>query len=65
MFDLGQRNRIRIVRKRRGLRQIDLAEKVGFFQSEISEIQTGDRKPNIYLAKRIARSLGVSLDEML
>jgi putative transcriptional regulator len=64
MMEERSRNRIKEVRKRKGLRQADLALKIGIFQSELSEIETGLRKPNVYLAKRIARALGVSLDEI-
>jgi putative transcriptional regulator len=46
------------------LRQIDLARIVGVFQSEISEIECGKRKPSIYIAKKIAKALGVSLDDL-
>jgi len=35
-----------------------------FFQSEISEIECEKRKPSVYLAKRIAEALGVSLDDL-
>jgi len=38
------KNRIREIRKQRGLRQVDLARIVGVFQSEISEIECGKRK---------------------
>lgn len=58
------KNRIREVRERKGLRQADLANMLEIFQSEISEIETDERKPNVYLAKRIARALGVSVDEI-
>jgi len=58
------KNRLRTLRKNKGLRQADLAMKVNIFQSEISKIETGERRPNVYLAKRIARALGVSLDEI-
>lgn len=58
------KNRIRELRIEKGLKQSELAEKVGIFQSELSEIETGVRKPSVYLAKRIARVLGVSLDEI-
>ena len=64
MIKIKPENRIREVRKQRGMKQAVLAEKVGIFQSEISEIESGERKPNVYLAKRIARALGVSLDEI-
>jgi transcriptional regulator with XRE-family HTH domain len=37
---------------------------VGIFQSEISEIECGKRKPSIYLAKKITEALGVSLDDL-
>jgi len=64
MQKVKPKNRLREVRRRKGLRQSDLAKKVGIFQSEISEIETGERKPSVYLAKRIAKALGVSLDEL-
>jgi putative transcriptional regulator len=41
-----------------------LASKVGIFQSEISEIETGERKPNVYLAKKIAKVLGKTIDDI-
>ena len=58
------KNRIREFRKKRGLRQIDLARLVGIFQSELSEIERGIRKPSVYLAKKIAKVLGASLDDL-
>ncbi|MDD2666645.1 MAG: helix-turn-helix transcriptional regulator [Methanocellales archaeon] len=57
-------NRIREIRKGKRMKQAVLADKVGVFQSEISEIETGERKPNIYLAKKIAKVLGKSVDEI-
>jgi putative transcriptional regulator len=64
MVKVELKNRIREVRKQRELKQVDLARIVGVFQSEISEIECGKRKPSIYIAKRIARALGVSLDDL-
>ena len=58
------KNRIREFRKKKGLRQTDLAKMVGIFQSELSEIERGMRKPSVYLAKKIAKALGVSLDDL-
>ena len=58
------KNRIREFRKKKGLRQTDLARLVGIFQSELSEIERGIRKPSVYLAKKIAKALGVSLDDL-
>ena len=64
MQKIKPKNRLREVRRRKGLRQTDLAKRVGVFQSEISEIETAERKPSVYLAKRIAKALGVSIDEL-
>ena len=46
------------------MRQVDLAQKVGIHQLEISDIETGKRKPNIYLAKRIAEVLEKDVNEV-
>jgi len=64
MLKVEFKNRIREFRKRKGLRQVDLARLVGIFQSELSEIERGTRKPSVYLAKKIAKALGVSLDDL-
>jgi len=57
-------NKIRDFRKEKGWRQVDLARKLGILQSEVSDIETGKRKPNIYLAKRIAKVLGKDVNEV-
>jgi putative transcriptional regulator len=57
-------NKIRDFRKEKGWRQVDLAKKLGILQSEVSDIETGKRKPNIYLAKRIAKVLGRDVNEV-
>jgi putative transcriptional regulator len=57
-------NKIREFRKEKGLRQVDLAKELGIFQSEVSDIETGKRKPNIYLAKKIANILGKDVNEV-
>jgi putative transcriptional regulator len=64
MAKVNFKNRIREVRKQKGLRQIDLAKMVGVFQSKISEIECGKRKPSIYLARKIAKALEVNLDDL-
>lgn len=58
------RNRIRELRKKLHLKQFALASEVGIFQSEISDIETGKRKPNVYLAMKIAKVLGKSVEEV-
>lgn len=57
-------NRIREFRKAKGLRQTELARELGIFQSEVSDIETGKRRPNVYLAMRIAKVLGKDVSEV-
>jgi len=64
MLKVEFKNRIREVRRQRGLRQVDLVGMVGIFQSEVSEIECGKRVPSVYLAKKIAKALKVSLDDL-
>ena len=58
------RNRIARFRVENGWRQLDLARKLDVYQSEVSEIERGEREPGVYLAKRIARALGKTTDEV-
>ena len=64
MIKVEFKNRVKEVRRQRGLRQIDLTRMVSAFQSEISMIECGKRKSSVYLAKRIVKALGVSLDDL-
>jgi len=57
-------NKIRDFRKEKGWRQVDLAQRLGILQSEVSDIETGKRRPNIYLAKKIAKVLGKDVNEV-
>jgi len=58
------RNKIRGLRLEAGQRQLDLARKLNVYQSEISQIERGDRVPSVYLAKRIAKVFGRRVDEI-
>lgn len=64
MLKTKSKNRIKEYRALKKMKQTVLAKRVGVFQSEISEIKTGERKPNVYLARKIAKSLGGSVDEI-
>ncbi|MEM3571545.1 MAG: helix-turn-helix transcriptional regulator [Candidatus Bathyarchaeia archaeon] len=52
------------IRVQKDLRQVNVARIVSIFQSEVFEIKTGKRKPSVYLTKRIAKALGVGLDDL-
>ena len=58
------KNKIKEFRELKRMKQVVLANRVGIFQSEISEIETGERKPNVYLARKIAKVLEGSVDEI-
>ncbi len=58
------RNKIRGFRLDAGNRQLDVARKLNVYQSEISQIERGERIPSVYLAKRIAKVLGRTVEEI-
>ena len=58
------KNKIKEFRDLKRWKQSYLAKKIGIFQSEISEIETGVRKPNVYLARKIAKTLGKDVNEV-
>jgi len=58
------RNKIRRFRLEAGRRQLDLARKLNVYQSEISQIERGEREPGVYLAKRTAKVLGRTVEEI-
>lgn len=60
-----QPNRVRELRKMRGLTQTELATLVGTSQSHIANIEKGLRDVDINLAIRIARALSVKAYEIL
>lgn len=57
-------NQIAAARTHAGMRQLDLARKVGLHQSEVSAIERGERQPGVFLAKRIARALRTRIDDL-
>lgn len=55
---------MRSIRMENGMRQLDLARKLDIYQSEVSAIERGEREPGVRLAKRIARALRRSVEEV-
>jgi DNA-binding XRE family transcriptional regulator len=52
---LGER--VRELRQKHGLTQVDLAERLGVPQSRVSEIESGSRVPNLITMLRLAAAL--------
>src|SRR5258708_5045440 len=60
---LGER--VRELRKKRGLTQIQLSERCGVPQSRISAIEKGSHVPNVETVIRLARALGCKVTTLM
>jgi transcriptional regulator with XRE-family HTH domain len=56
---------IQVYRERAGLTQEMLAEKLGVTQPAVSNWESGDRKPDIFMLKKISTILNCTTDELL
>ncbi len=56
--------RIRQLRKKRKLTQVELSEKCGIENSHLSRLESGQREPGLYILDLLAKGLGVSLAEL-
>ena len=52
------------LRLRAGLSQKTLAEQCGWKQPTIARYETGSTIPSVLAAKKIAKAIGISLDEL-
>lgn len=57
-------NNVRNARLSAGMRQQDLADRVGLAQQQIDKIEHGQRTLDFPTAIRIAKATGVTLDEL-
>lgn len=58
------KNKLKEIRKSLNMTGVELAKKVGVSHSLIYMIEGGYRNPSMKLAKKIAKTLGKSLDEI-
>lgn len=58
------KNRIEEIRKARGIRQEDFAKQMGVSRQTISSLETGRYNPSIFLAYKIARFFGMTIEEV-
>ena len=58
------KNRIEEIRKDRGIRQEEFAKELGVSRQTISSLETGRYNPSIFLAWKIARYFGMSIEEV-
>jgi transcriptional regulator with XRE-family HTH domain len=53
------------IRQDKGIRQIELAEKLGVPQSFISKYESGDRQLDILELRQVCQAVGISLQEFI
>ena len=53
------------VRQDKGIRQIELAEKLGVPQSFISKYESGDRRLDVLEVRRVCKAVGITLQEFV
>ena len=58
------KNRIEAIRKERGIRQEEFAKLMGVSRQTISSLETGRYNPSIFLAFKIARYFGMTIEEV-
>ena len=58
------KNRIEEIRKGRGIRQEEFAKALGVSRQTISSLETGRYNPSIFLAHKIARYFGMTIEEV-
>lgn len=58
------KNRIEEIRKARGIRQEEFARILGVSRQTISSLETGRYNPSIFLAYKIARYFGITIEEV-
>ena len=58
------KNRIEEIRKERGIRQDEFAKLMGVSRQTISSLETGRYNPSIFLAYKIAKFFGLTIEEV-
>lgn len=56
---------LRVLREESGLRQADLADKLGVPQSFVSKYESGERRLEFVAVQRICGALGLSLSDFV
>ena len=58
------KNRIEAIRKEKGIRQDEFAKLMGVSRQTISSLENGKYNPSIYLAYKIAKFFGLTIEEV-
>ncbi len=60
---LGER--IRLLRQKRGWRQIDLAEETGMHENYVSDLELGNKEICLRMLQTVAQAFGLTMAELL
>ena len=58
------KNRIEEIRKQKGIRQEEFAKSMGVSRQTISSLETGRYNPSIFLAYKVAKLFGMTIEEV-
>lgn len=58
-------NRIKAVRKEKGVTQKELARRLGVSQSRVSRLEDPDHRPTVRMYERVAKALGIGVAELI
>jgi len=58
-------NCLKRIRQDKGIRQVELAEKLGVPQSFISKYESGDRRLDILELRQVCKAVGITLQELI
>jgi transcriptional regulator with XRE-family HTH domain len=58
-------SRVRVLRRKRGWTQVEMAELLGVDRSYLSEIETGKKDPSLRVLKTIADGFKLTLSQFL
>ena len=56
---------LKTARKRAGVSQKELAERLGVYQKDVSRWENGERTPSVEVFARICKTLNASADKIL
>jgi putative transcriptional regulator len=57
-------NRVKALRTAAGMRQEDLADRVGVSRQTIISVEMGRYNPSLELAWRLSKALGITIEEL-
>ena len=57
--------RLRALREERGWSQEEFADRAGLHRTYVSAVERGVRNPTLSVLERLAKALGVSIEEMV